>query len=87
MFNKHTSNRRTFDKAWCEHGGTITHVRRTGEARYIHPITSHPVTMNDRRKDVPAKLLSRLNQIRFGNAANDAVYFPEGTGRLDGVMQ
>ena len=70
----HTSNRRLFDATWIRLGGTIEHVRRTGEERYFHPHFTHGVTTNSRRKDVPAKMFSRLNQVSKQNAANDPVY-------------
>jgi hypothetical protein len=38
-------------------------VGGTGEVRYVHPQFKMPLRVNDRRKDVPAKLLSRLNQL------------------------
>lgn len=63
IFTIHTSNSRKFKKLWLRHGGVITSVNRTGEARYTHHLFSNTIRVNDRRKDVPAKLLSRLNTI------------------------
>lgn len=57
----HTSNSRHFKILWREYGGSIANVPRTGEVRYVHPIFHKSVRANDRRKDVPAVLLSRLN--------------------------
>lgn len=59
----HTSNARLFKRLWVAHGGTVVSVRRTGEARYEHPRFERTVRANDRRKDVPAVLLSRLNAL------------------------
>lgn len=59
----HTSDARHFKRLWLDHGGTIAHLRRTGEARYGHPFFVDSVRANDRRKDVPAALISRLNQV------------------------
>ena len=44
-------------------GGRIEPVRGTGEKRYHHEQFTHPLRTNGRRNDVPAKLLSRLNQL------------------------
>ena len=57
-------SRRVFDRAWRRAGGTIEAVRRTGEARYRHDRLPHPVRVNDRRKDVPAKLLSAFAAVK-----------------------
>lgn len=46
-------------------------VRGTGEKRYVHEHFAHPLRANGRRSDVPAKLLSRLNQLIKMQAAND----------------
>ena len=67
----HTSDNRHFKKLWQEHGGFIFAVRGTGEVRYVHPAFVTGVRANDRRKDVPAKLLTRLNALIRGEAAND----------------
>lgn len=65
----HTSDVRHFKRLWIGLGGSIEDQRRTGEARYRHPRFIDSVRANDRRKDVPAVLLSRLNQlIRMGPA-------------------
>lgn len=59
----HTSNRRLFNRLWLARGGRIVPVRRTGEVFYIHPHFRNPVRANGRRRDVPAKLLSRFNTL------------------------
>jgi hypothetical protein len=59
----HTSDARRFKRLWRELGGSIEPQRRTGEARYSHPSFEGSLRVNDRRKDVPAVLLSRLNQL------------------------
>ncbi len=66
----HTSDARGFKRMWLAAGGSIAAVRRTGEARYRHPLFVDSVRANDRRKDVPAVLLSRLNQIARSGAAS-----------------
>lgn len=60
----HLSDARHFKRLWLDLGGSIHDVRRTGEVRYLHPHFAHSVRANDRRKDVPAVLLSRVNQLR-----------------------
>ncbi len=59
----HTSDRRKLDRMWQNLGGTISPIRRTGESRYAHPAFQSTVRINTRRNDVPAKLLSRINQL------------------------
>lgn len=68
----HTSDIRHFKRLWYELGGDILEVRRTGEVRYVHTSFLNTVRANDRRKDVPAVLLSRLNQLLRTEAANDS---------------
>jgi hypothetical protein len=65
----HTSDPRHFKRLWLSYGGSICGLRRTGEVRYDHPMFQRPVRANDRRSDVPAVLMSRLNQVK---AADDA---------------
>lgn len=65
----HTSDPRHFKRLWLSFGGSICGMRRTGEVRYDHPMFDRPVRANDRRSDVPAVLMSRLNQVK---AASDA---------------
>lgn len=65
----HTSDARHFKRLWVGLGGAIQNRRRTGEARYTHPMFDDSVRANDRRKDVPAVLLSRLNQLVRQKAA------------------
>lgn len=67
----HTSDKRFFKRLWTESGGFIFPVDGTGEVRYVHSSFQNPVRVNNRRKDVPAKLLSRLNALRRQDAAND----------------
>lgn len=67
----HTSDSRHFKRLWLDHGGFIFHVNRTGEVRYEHPWIVRGIRANDRRKDVPAKLISQLNQVIRMEAAND----------------
>jgi hypothetical protein len=71
----HTSDIRHFKRLWLANGGVIESVHRTGEARYIHHLMKKSVRTNDRRHDVPAKLLSAYNSVsRFQQAANDPLY-------------
>jgi hypothetical protein len=70
----HTSDARHFKKLWLGQGGEIIELRRTGEVRYVHTHFIDTVRSNDRRKDVPAVLLSRLNQLIRASAANDEVF-------------
>lgn len=67
----HTSDSRRFKKLWFDHGGFVFEVRGTGEVRYAHPCFAQTIRANDRRKDVPAVLITRLNQIIRMEAAND----------------
>jgi len=70
----HTSDCRLFKRLWLQCGGLIVAVRGTGEVRYFHPLMPHCVRANDRRHDVPAVLISRINQIVKMKAANDESY-------------
>ncbi|HNB77164.1 MAG TPA: hypothetical protein PLX20_00070 [Rhodocyclaceae bacterium] len=72
----HTSNAHRADRIWLLLGGTIEEVRRTGERRYLHSMFDRPLRTNGRRNDVPAKLLSRINQVMKLRAANDANWWP-----------
>ncbi len=67
----HTSDPRQADRYWLLLGGSIEPIRRTGETRYTHGAFERPLRTNGRRNDVPAKLLSRLNQLLKLRAAND----------------
>lgn len=67
----HTSDSRTFKKLWRQHGGFIFSVGGTGEVRYVHPVFVTGIRVNNRRKDVPAKLLTRLNALIRQAAADD----------------
>jgi negative regulator of sigma E activity len=55
-------------------GGEMIPVRRTGEMRYIHPAFQKTIRANDRRTDVPAVLLSRINQLLRTYAENDPIW-------------
>ena len=67
----HTSDKRKFNRLWMSFGGDILALSGTGEARYVHCHFVDTVRINDRRHDVPAVLLSRLNQLIRSAAAND----------------
>ena len=70
----HTSNGRKAKKIWILLGGEMIAVRRTGEMRYVHSAFMDTVRANDRRADVPAVLLSRINQLLRMKAANDSIW-------------
>ena len=70
----HTSNPRRADELWCRLGGAIQLIDGTGEKRYTHKYFQTSLRTNARRNDVPAKLLTRLNQLLRRVAANDAVF-------------
>ncbi len=59
------------NRVWLALGGHIEPVRRTGEVRYTHAAFTDSVRANGRRKDTPAVLLSRINQIMRRQAEND----------------
>ena len=67
----HTSDIHRANEFWVLLGGSIKSIRRTGENRYEHPAFAHPLRLNGRRKDTPAKLTSRINQVIRTHAAND----------------
>lgn len=67
----HTSDPKTADRIWLLLGGTVLPIRRTGELQYKHMFFVTPLRVNGRRNDVPAKLLSRINQLLKRQAAND----------------
>jgi hypothetical protein len=67
----HTSDAHRADRIWLLLGGHIEPVRRTGEKFYLHNVFDRPLRTNGRRRDVPAKLLSRINQLMRLRAAND----------------
>lgn len=67
----HTSDGRQAERLWLLLGGQVIPVRRTGEKFFIHDHFQAPLRLNGRRADVPAKLLSRLNQLIRLKAAND----------------
>lgn len=70
----HTSDCRRAQRIWLLLGGEMIPVRRTGEMRYVHPHFDSTIRANDRRSDVPAVLLSRINQLLKTKAANDPVW-------------
>lgn len=70
----HTSDARKAKRIWITLGGEMIVVRRTGEMRYIHTAFPDTVRANNRRRDVPAVLLSRINQLLRMKAANDPVW-------------
>jgi hypothetical protein len=70
----HTSNARRAKRIWTLLGGEMIQVRRTGEMRYVHPAFMNTVRANDRRTDVPAVLLSRINQLLRTKSANDPIW-------------
>jgi len=76
MKNKgiHTSDRRKAERIWVSLGGDIISVRRTGEVRYVHEAFPASLRANGRRQDIPAKLLTRINQLLRRPAANDDNY-------------
>lgn len=69
----HTSSPQRADRLWVSLGGHIESVRGTGEKRYRHDHFAHSLRTNGRRQDVPAKLLSRLNQLLKARAASEPV--------------
>ncbi len=70
----HTSDARRADRIWLLLGGQICPIRRTGEKRYMHDHFDRPLRTDGRRDDVPAKLLSRINQILRTRMANDDLW-------------
>lgn len=55
---------RELERLWREHGGTVVGVRRTGEVRYVYPLTQQRSGMvSNRRKDAPLKLLTFVRRI------------------------
>lgn len=59
----HTSDARSFRRLWKLLDGWVVPIRRTGEVQYGHESLIHPIRTNGRRHDVPAVLLSKLNQL------------------------
>ena len=59
----HTSDIRLAKRMWLANGGEIVAVSGTGEVRYLHPHFPRPLRTNDRRSDVPGKLMTRINQL------------------------
>ena len=70
----HTSNGRKAKKIWILLGGEMIAVRRTGEMRYSHSAFLDTVRANNRRADVPAVLLSRINQLLRMKKENDPIW-------------
>lgn len=75
----HTSDARHFRHLWLSLGGWVEPVRRTGESRYGHGSLAHTIRVNGRRHDVPAVLLTKLNQLIRLVTAND----PEWQSRME----
>ena len=73
----HTSNGRKAEQIWLLLGGRVVPVRRTGEKFFIHDFFDAALRLNGRRDDVPAKLLSRINQVIKLKAANDEAWAKE----------
>jgi hypothetical protein len=69
-----TRDRRTFDRLWSTLGGVIEFKHGTGELLYVNAMFGIAVRINGRRKDVPAVLISKINQILRSVAANDAAW-------------
>ncbi|NDU80277.1 MAG: hypothetical protein G3I11_02855 [Ferrovum sp.] len=67
----HTSDMRKARKIWKLLGGKAIPVTKTGEMRYTHPFYKDTIRSNDRRSDVPAVLISRINQILRTQADKD----------------
>jgi hypothetical protein len=67
----HTSCMRRATKIWISLGGSVLLVRGTGEVRFVHTTFIDTIRANGRRKDVPAVLLSRINQLIRSAPAND----------------
>lgn len=65
----HTTNPRHALRLWQELGGSIKPVRGTGEVRYSHPAFIGTIRANNRRSDVPAVLLCRINKLLHCGAA------------------
>lgn len=70
----HTTNLRAVERVWQINGGVVEPISCTGEIRFVHKLFTHPLRINGRRKDVPAKLLSRVNQLLRAQAANDPTF-------------
>lgn len=69
----HLTDTRHFKRKWCRMGGEVLALSGTGEVRYVHTYFVDTVRANDRRKDVPAVLISRLNQLIRRRAANESM--------------
>ena len=65
----HTTNPRRAKRLWQELGGIIKPVRGTGEVRYQHRAFLDSIRVNDRRSDVPAVLLCRINKLMLARAS------------------
>ena len=70
----HTSDTKQAERLWQMLGGEIHPVRRTGEKFFTHEFFHSPLRVNGRRQDVPAKLISRINQLIRAKAANDPIF-------------
>lgn len=65
----HTTDIRLAQRLWHELGGSATAVRGTGEMRYRHPDFADSIRANNRRRDVPAVLLCRINKLLAARSA------------------
>lgn len=63
MENLSGRNRRDVDELFLDLGGEITHLRRTGEDLYRHPLLPKPVRVNRRRKDAPRSLSQAVHRL------------------------
>lgn len=72
----HTTNGRRAERTWILLGGEVRAARRTGEKFFVHEFFESPLRLNGRRDDVPAKLLSRINQLIRAKAVNDEKFSP-----------
>ena len=57
------SDMRKLIRDWCDLGGEVNNIRKTGELRFDHPMFAKPVRVNGRRKDIPAKMRSQFNHL------------------------
>ena len=71
---KYGVNRRELDHFFQQLGGSVIHLRRTGEVQYVHPMFSSRPRADGRRKDAPRHLVHFvLSVVRIVGveAAND----------------
>lgn len=63
MFITNGMNRADLDRTLAALGGTVTHLRRTGEVAYSHPALPSRPRANGRRKDAPRHLLQFVRAV------------------------